>query len=99
MHETSVLWPRCSNRICRRTRACAGDVDDCGARCFPEGWAWVRGVVRSLHDGQPPRQATRAADRHVVEMEDNGDFGRTRPRTVKIHYPGMGDTIEMVIRE
>ncbi len=98
-HDTSELWRRCASKHCRRRRTCAGELDDCGARAFPEGWAWVRGLFRSLRGGRSPGAAGRAADRQVVALENDGAFGRRRPRTVVIRYPGLGDSIKMVIDE
>jgi hypothetical protein len=77
---------------------CTGDVDACGARRFPEAWAWVRSLLSALREGRPIREAARAADRHLRALEDDGAFGRARPRTVTIHYPGFGKPLQMTIR-
>jgi hypothetical protein len=98
-HDASELWRRCARKPCRRMRTCAGELDDCGARAFPEGWAWVRGLFRSLRDGRAPGAAGRAADRRVVALENDGAFGRKRPRTVILRYRGGLSPIRMVVND
>ena len=95
-HHAAGFWRACATKACRRVRACRGDVDECGARRFPEGWAWVRGVLQALRDGARPRAAMRAADRQVIAGETVGDFGRQAGTgTFTIEYPGLGDSIEI----
>jgi hypothetical protein len=61
-HARLELWRICSNESCFRTGSCNGDVDQCGARAAPEGWAWVHQIVKALRAGQRPRAAIEAAD-------------------------------------
>ena len=77
-------------------RTCIGDADACGARRFPEAWAWVHGALRALRDGAPLRAAMRGADREVIALETDEAFG-ARPRKVMVHYPGLGESFEMTM--
>ena len=95
-HDEAELWRRCPRPRCRHARTCAGDVDECGDRCFPEGWAWVRGMARALRDGRPPGAAAKAADRRVADLENEGAFGRKPPRTRIIDLPYFNEKIERV---
>jgi hypothetical protein len=96
-HGAAELWRKCVRRRCRRTKTCAGDVDECGARCAPEAWAWVRGMARALREGRPRPAAAQAADRRVAKLEDAGAFGRQPPRRYVITYPGFNERIEVEI--
>jgi hypothetical protein len=95
-HDAAALWRKCATKSCRRAQTCCGDVDECGARHFPEGWAWVRGVLQALPDTRRPGQAIRRANRHVIAMEQDEAFG-PRPRKVMVHYPGLNESYEMTI--
>src|SRR5262245_19040187 len=99
-HEAAALWRKCTDKACLRAQTCCGDVDACGARHFPEGWAWVRSVLPALVEDARRRTATGAADRQVIASEIAGDFGREaqdQPRTVTVHYPGLGESFEMAV--
>jgi len=61
-HARLELWRMCSKESCFRTETCNGDVDHCGARAAPQGWAWVRDIVKALRAGQRPRAAIEAAN-------------------------------------
>jgi hypothetical protein len=95
-HDTVGLWRPCTNKACRRIRACLGDTDACGARRFPEVWAWVHGILRALRDGARPSAAMRGATRRVIVMDKDGAFG-PRARTVVVHFPGLGESYKMII--
>ena len=95
-HDTAGLWRKCADKACRRTRACRGDADACGARRFPEGCTWVQGMLRAMRDGARPRAAMRGADRQVIAMERDEAFG-PRARKVVVHYPGLGESFEMTL--
>ena len=109
-HDTAGLWQACTTKACRRMRTCIGDADACGARRFPEAWAWIHGALRALRDGAPlcaanrlrPAKAgfvgqMRSADGEVIAMEQNSAFG-PRTGTVVVHYPGLGESFEMTRR-
>jgi hypothetical protein len=96
-HDTAGLWQACTKKACRRMRTCAGDADACGARRFPEAWAWVHGALRALRDGAPLRAAMRGADREVIALEKDSAFG-PRARTVVVHFPGLGESYEMEVK-
>jgi len=66
VHERLGLWRLCRKKACRRRRRCGGDVDECGARCFSEAWAWVHQVAKAMREGRSPRAAARAADRDLL---------------------------------
>ena len=96
-HDAAALWRKCASKSCRRAQTCCGDVDECGARHFPEGWAWVRGVLQALPDTRRPGQAIRRANRDVIVLEEGGAFG-PRSRTVVVHFPGLGESFEMAVQ-
>jgi hypothetical protein len=84
-HETLRLWRMCKTKACRRTRACGGDIDECGARYCPEGWAWVHRVLQTVRDGRSRRAAVRAAHQHVRGS-----------KRVTVHF-GFGEPAEFVV--
>ncbi len=90
VHDRLGLWRLCTKKACRRSRRCGGDVDECGARCFSEAWAWVHHVSKAMRAGRSPRAAARAADRDLLP--------KPRP-TIIVHYPGLGETFEMVVAD
>ena len=99
-HDAAGFWRGCARKVCLRTQTCHGNVDSCGAHRFLEGWTWVQSLCFGLRDGQRPRAAMRGADRQVIANEAAGDFGRQpeeQPRTVTIHYPGLGESFEMTV--
>jgi hypothetical protein len=85
-HQHLRLWDMCKTKPCRRTRACGGDVDECGARCCPEGWAWVHHVLQAIRDGRSRPAAVKAANRHAA-----GESKR-----VTVHF-GFGEPAEFVV--
>jgi hypothetical protein len=93
-HEVVGLWRKCATKGCRRWRTCTGDVDECGARHFPEGWAWIRSAWAALCDARRRRDAMRRADRYVIAMDMAADAGH-QARTVTIEYPGLGESFEI----
>ena len=95
-HDAAGLWRGCGRKDCLRSRICHGDAAACGARRFPEGWAWVHAALRALRDGAPLRAAMRGADREVIAMEKDCAFG-PRTRKVVVHYPGVGESFEMTL--
>ncbi len=95
-HDAAGLWRGCGRKGCLRTRMCHGDADACGARRFPEGWAWVQGLLMALRDGARPGAAMRGADRQLLALEKDEAFG-ARPRKVMVHYPGLGESFEMTL--
>jgi hypothetical protein len=84
-HARLGLWRMCKKKTCRRIRACSGDVDECGARCLPERWAWVHRVLKTIRDGRSRRAAVWAA----------GQDGRRK----KIVDLGIGTPIEFFQNE
>jgi hypothetical protein len=62
-HAGMALWRACKSKACCRRRRCGADVDACGARCSPKGWAWVHDVLAAIRSGTTRRAARRAADR------------------------------------
>ena len=97
-HDAAGLWRRCASKGCRRRRTCGGDVDECGARAFPEGWVWVHGMLQTLRTGRSPRAAMRGVPRNAIASEKDGGLGR-KTRTVVVEFPGLGESFEMVVNE
>jgi hypothetical protein len=85
-HERLRLWRMCKTKACRRTRSCRGDIDECGARCCPEGWAWVHRVLQAIRDGRSRPAAVWAADQQAAG-------GAKR---VTVHF-GFGEPAEFVV--
>jgi hypothetical protein len=61
-HARLELWRMCSKESCFRTETCNGDVDQCGARAAPQGWAWVHDILKAMQKGQGARAAVEAAN-------------------------------------
>jgi hypothetical protein len=61
-HATMRLWCTCKNTACRRRRGCSGAIDECGTRCAPKAWAWVRHAVHAFRNGASRQAAVRAAN-------------------------------------
>src|SRR5262249_36971952 len=93
-HEAAGLWRKCAMKGCRRWRTSTGDVYECGASRFPEGWAWLRSAWAALCDARRRRDATGEADRHVIAMDMAANAGR-QPRTITVEYPGLGESFEI----
>jgi hypothetical protein len=85
-HEKLRLWDMCKKKACRRTRACGGDVDECGARCSPERWAWVHHVLQTIRDGRSRPAAMWAANQHAA--------GQSKRVVVEF---GFGEPAEFVV--
>src|SRR5262249_48133582 len=45
-HARLGLWRTSDDKTCRRSGSCGGEVDQCGARVAPEGWAWLHQVLK-----------------------------------------------------
>jgi hypothetical protein len=80
-HERLRLWRKCKKKPCRRSNACRGDVDQCGARVFPQPWAWVHHVLKAIRGGRPPQAAVRDADQRMLGYTKRFivDFGFGEP--------------------
>ena len=61
-HARLELWRMCSKESCFRTETCNGDVDQCGARAAPQGWAWLHDILKAVQKGQRPRAAIETAN-------------------------------------
>jgi hypothetical protein len=89
-HARLALWRVCRNKACRRGRRCGGDVDHCGARCFPQAWAWLAQVAQAVRAGGSPRAAARAADLALMP--------KPRPR-IFWSWRGWHETYEMPVTD
>jgi hypothetical protein len=61
-HARLGLWRTCDDKTCRRTQSCGGEVDQCGARVAPQGWAWLHQVMKAMREGQSQSAAVEAAN-------------------------------------
>jgi hypothetical protein len=61
-HARLELWRLCDHKICQRRENCGGDVDECGARVAPQGWAWLHHVLKAMREGKSQAAAVEAAD-------------------------------------
>src|SRR6516225_757366 len=61
-HARLGLWRTCDDKTCRRTGSCGGDVDQCGARVAPQGWAWLHQVIKAMREGKSQSAAVEAAN-------------------------------------
>ena len=62
-HARLELWRLCDHKICQRRENCGGDVDECGARVAPQGWAWLHHVLKAMREGKSQAAAVEAAER------------------------------------
>src|SRR5262249_60923865 len=51
-HARLGLWRTCGDKACLRSQSCGGEVDQCGARVAPQGWAWLHQVIKAMREGQ-----------------------------------------------
>src|SRR5215813_4480786 len=61
-HARLGLWRTCDDKTCRRTQSCGGEVDQCGARVAPQGWAWLHQVIKTMREGKSQSAAVEAAN-------------------------------------
>ena len=61
-HARLGLWRTCDDKTCRRTQSCGGEVDQCGARVAPQGWAWLHQVIKAMREGKSQSAAVEAAN-------------------------------------
>jgi len=61
-HARLGLWRTCDDKTCRRSGSCGGEVDQCGARVAPEGWAWLHQVLKAMREGKSQSAAVEAAN-------------------------------------
>src|ERR1700730_12794552 len=59
-HARLGLWRTCDDKACRRTLSCGGEVDQCGARVAPQGWAWLHQVIKAMREGKSQGAAVEA---------------------------------------
>jgi hypothetical protein len=65
-HARLRLWRTCDDKTCRRRQSCGGEVDQCGARVAPQGWAWLHQVIKAMREGQSQSAAVEAANRAAL---------------------------------
>src|SRR5215813_15309848 len=61
-HARLGLWRTCGDKTCRRGGSCGGEVDQCGARVAPQGWAWLHQVLKAMREGKSQSAAVEAAN-------------------------------------
>src|SRR5215813_3685903 len=61
-HARLGLWRTCDDKTCRRGGSCGGEVDQCGARVGPQGWAWLHQVIKAMREGKSQSAAVEAAN-------------------------------------
>ncbi|MBV8322038.1 MAG: hypothetical protein JO049_15345 [Hyphomicrobiales bacterium] len=61
-HARLGLWRTCDDKTCRRSQSCGGEVDQCGARIAPQGWAWLHHVIKAMREGKSQSAAVEAAN-------------------------------------
>ena len=65
-HARLGLWRTCGDKACRRRGSCGDEVDQCGARVAPQGWAWLHQVIKAMREGKSQSAAVEAANfRHA----------------------------------
>jgi hypothetical protein len=77
-HARLGLWRTCDDKTCRRTQSCGGEVDQCGARVAPQGWAWLHQVITAMREGKSQSAAVETAnfaalgyrDRFILRWKD-----------------------------
>ena len=61
-HARLRLWRTCDDKTCRRRGSCGGEVDQCGARVAPQGWAWLHELIKAMREGKSQTAAVEAAN-------------------------------------
>jgi len=69
-HARLRLWRTCDDKTCRRTQSCGGEVDQCGARVAPQGWAWLHQVIKAMREGKSQSAAVEAANLAALGYRD-----------------------------
>src|SRR5262249_55539320 len=69
-HARLGLWSLCEDKDCRRSKSCGGDVDQCGARAAPQGWAWLRQVLKAMREGHSQRAAVETANLAALAYQE-----------------------------
>jgi hypothetical protein len=90
VHARLGFWRLCGKKACQRRRRCGGAAHECGARCFPDAWAWVQQVATAVREGRSPRAVARAADLALMP--------KPRPKII-VYYPYFKQTIELRVAD
>ena len=61
-HARLGLWRTCDDKTCRRNQSCGGEIEQCGARIAPQGWAWLHHVIKAMREGKLQSAAVEAAN-------------------------------------
>jgi hypothetical protein len=69
-HARLGLWRTCGDKACRRSQSCGGEVDQCGARVAPQGWAWLHQVIKAMREGKSQSAAVEAANFATLGYRD-----------------------------
>jgi len=69
-HARLRLWRTCDDKACRRSQSCGGEVDQCGARVAPQGWAWLHQVIKAMREGKSQSAAVEAANFAALGYRD-----------------------------
>jgi hypothetical protein len=69
-HARLRLWRTCDDKTCRRRGSCGGEVDQCGARVAPQGWAWLHQVIKAMREGKAQSAAVEAANFAALGYRD-----------------------------
>ena len=69
-HARLGLWRTCGDKICLRRGSCGGEVDQCGARVAPQGWAWLHQVIKAMREGKSQSAAVEAANFAALGYRD-----------------------------
>jgi hypothetical protein len=69
-HARLRLWRTCDDKACRRTQSCGGEIDQCGARVAPQGWAWLHQVMKAMGEGKSQSAAVEAANFAALGYRD-----------------------------
>ena len=68
-HTFFGFWKLCDNKRCKRSSACAGDVERCGQRFYPqippETKAWIHKYIEARRGGATHEQAAKIAHDHI----------------------------------
>src|SRR5690242_10644102 len=70
LNSSLLFWRCCRSKRCNRARRCAGDVNPCFDRFWPqvpeELKVEIRATFTALAQGMPPHEATRHAEAEVA---------------------------------
>jgi hypothetical protein len=74
LHTKLLFWTVCPHKPCQRAHACRGDVNACGARCYPqippEIKASLVAYAQAINEGATRAEALRASEAAIERCRE-----------------------------